>query len=589
MLPGWFGKLSKYKTPVNALVFVMAVSCIIPFLGRTAVSWIVDVTTIGATIVYAYTSLCAYLTGRQEKNRRIEATGLAGFIIALIFTGYFMLPNLLAQSRLAVESYIILIVWCVLGILFFRVLMQQDPSHRIGKSEIAWLVLLFLILLISTVWVHDSAVTESNRMVAEIGSYCLDHAAQSEEVEAYVARRAGAFSNLVVGRLFVQMALIAVSVLIVHSIFSVIKKREKQAEVERTRAEESSKAKSIFLSNMSHDIRTPMNAVTGYTALALQQEGVPESVRTYLEKIDFSSRHLLSLINDILDMSRIESGKMELDPAPVDITKAMDEVYDIFLNQMQEKKLSYTVDATQVRDKYVVCDKNRLNRVLLNLISNALKFTPSGGAVAVTLSQTERTDEGVGFELRVKDNGIGMSREFAEHIFEAFERERSKTVNSIQGTGLGMSITKNLVDLMGGDIRLETEQGKGTEFIIHLSFPAASDQEIEELAREEHLEEKGVDFSHMRLLLVEDSPINQEIATMILEQAGFAVEHAENGKVAVDMVSAAQPEYYNAVLMDVQMPVMNGYDATRAIRALDSPNAHLPIIAMSANAFAEDV
>jgi CheY-like chemotaxis protein len=239
----------------------------------------------------------------------------------------------------------------------------------------------------------------------------------------------------------------------------------------------------------------------------------------------------------------------------------------------------------------VLCDVNRLNRVLLNLISNAYKFTPEGGEVKVNLAQAQDAPDGWGrYELRIKDTGIGMSREFAERVFEAFERERSATVSGTQGTGLGMAITKNIVDLMGGTIEVVTAPGEGTEFTIDLSLELVGGEEepAQRMAEEDRARE--VDFSARRLLLVEDNEINRDIATLILEDAGFSLETAENGKVAVEKVRASRPGYYDAILMDVQMPVMNGYEATRAIRALDDPGlSRIPIVAVTANAFTEDV
>ena len=547
-------------------------------------------TTIGATIVYAYTSISAFVTGKRDKKIKYMITGLIGFIISVIFILFFTLPSLQTENKLSTESFIILVIWSIIGIVVFRLMMQRDRSHKIGKSEIAWLVLFFLILSVSTIWFQDVIDDKSDNMRQDIREYYAEAEGRDPEiVERYIQERTDEFRREIISRTYVHILLIATSFIVIYSIFRIIRKRQQLAETEKTRAEDVSRAKSIFLSNMSHDIRTPMNAITGYTALALRKNDLPEDTKTYLEKIDASSKHLLSLINDILDMSRIESGKMELDPAPADLVKMMDEIYDVFIMQMQIKKLTYTVDSSGITDRYAVFDKNRLNRVLMNLISNALKFTPENGTITVTLTETGKTDAGVKYELRVKDNGIGMSPEFAEHVFEAFERERDKTVDQIQGTGLGMSITKSIVDMMNGKIRVETEKGKGTEFIIDLSFPEATDDEIAELTKQEGAATEEVDFSGMRLLLAEDNPINKEIAFMILEEAGFTVEHAENGKIALDMIESSEPGRFDAVLMDVQMPVMNGYDAAKAIRSLDPERAKVPIIAMSANAFAEDV
>ena len=356
------------------------------------------------------------------------------------------------------------------------------------------------------------------------------------------------------------------------------------------RAELASEAKTTFLFNMSHDIRTPMNAIIGYTTLA-EKESEPGVVKDYLKKIASSSQHLLALINDVLEMSRIESGKMELEPVKINLQDMLKEVRDMFQTQMDVKNIAYTVDASQVQHPYVLCDKNRLNRVLLNLLSNAYKFTPSGGTVSVSLREADSAPEGYGsYELRVTDSGIGMSREFAETVFEAFTREKTSTVSGIQGTGLGMAITKSIVDLMGGSIDVQTAPNQGTTFLIRLCFPLQNGEEIEAFQSDRTEVEHSANLSGTKVLLVEDNAINREIATLILEESGFVINTAENGKEAVEKIRDSGPGAFDVVLMDIQMPVMNGYEATKAIRALNDPVLRsVPIIAMTANAFAEDV
>ena len=368
----------------------------------------------------------------------------------------------------------------------------------------------------------------------------------------------------------------------------------------KERAEQSSKAKTTFLFNISHDIRTPMNAIIGYVNLSKQMhrtcencphnncpDNIPNRLYDFLKKIDASSQHLLSLINDVLEMSRIENGKMELENSPSNLQKIFIDVEDMFATQMETKKIKFTVDTSKVKNKFVLCDENRLNRVLLNLVSNAFKFTPKGGAISVKIEQTNDGADGFGdYEIRVKDTGIGMSEEFAKTVFEAFTREKSSTVSKIQGTGLGMAITKSIVDLMSGDIKVVTELDRGTEFIINVRYELTDEFSDDG----ENISALEMDFAGKKILLVEDIEVNREIAVMILEDVGFQVETAENGKEAVEKISAAEVGEFDAILMDVQMPIMNGYDAARAIRKLENPAlANIPIVAMTANAFSEDV
>ena len=356
----------------------------------------------------------------------------------------------------------------------------------------------------------------------------------------------------------------------------------------RILAEKASLSKTRFLANMSHDIRTPMNAIVGLSELMKHYIDNPEVLKTYIAKLQSSSQYLLDLINDVLDLSKIENGSLELRTEPMNIGTQIEQVVTIIKPQMNEKKqkLSITRDCREFGT--VSGDPTRFRQVLMNLFSNAVKYTPEGGQICLEIHEIERNSREDIYEFVVKDSGIGMPPGFLEHIFEPFSRAESE-VTGIQGTGLGMTITKSLIDAMSGNIRVNSILGKGSQFYIELPFEICVSEACKDVQPDTG-DDQNISLQGMKFLCAEDNALNTEILAAMLKIEGAECVVYENGKLLADAFETVRPGEYQAILMDVQMPVMNGYDATKAIRNGKNPlGKEIPIIAMTANAFAEDI
>ena len=365
-------------------------------------------------------------------------------------------------------------------------------------------------------------------------------------------------------------------------------KQEEELREAKLKAECANKAKSSFLFNMSHDIRTPMNAIIGYAELASRHLQETEKLGRYLEKIQICGKELLSMLGNVLDFARIENNKVEMEYIVSNVHECLENC--VIMSQQQAESKNQTISLTeQIMYPYVYMDEPHLSEVCLNIISNAIKYTNTGGTISCNVLQEScEKEDWCNMIITITDNGIGMSEEFQKRIFETFERERNTTSSRIEGSGIGMGITKKLVELMDGTIEVKSKQGEGSTFTVTIPCRKSS-KEDSLVKRNSNLSNKNC-LNGVRILLVEDNEINTEIATELLTEEGCIVETADDGVACIDMIEKAEADYYKMILMDIQMPVMNGYDSTRHIRALERPDIKsMPIVAMSANAFAEDI
>ena len=578
MMPHRCAQLNRRGVPGNAVALIVCVSVVIPFLGRTATGWIVDVTTVGSAVVYAYVSACAFKKARESGKKLMRATGLIGLVISGIFLLYYLIPNLLAVSAMGRESYLILASWSVIGLVLFRFLLLRDRTNRLGRSTVVWIVLLSLILFTFLVWMRQSSSTTAQHAIDNVHEYHHlmtgdgETARSEEEVDRFIEAQKSGVDAALKRNSLIQSVFVIVSLAALISIYSIIHNREKRVEREKILAEEASRAKTSFLSSMSHEIRTPMNAIIGLDAIALKNPDLSPQTREQLEKIGASANHLLGLINDILDMSRIESGRMTLKNEEFSFHEFLDQINVIVNGQCADKGLDFECHIIGKTNEYYIGDHLKLKQILINILGNAVKFTEAPGSVTFSVEQTAEYEDHCTLQFTMRDTGVGMSQEYLPKIFEAFSQENAGAANRYGSTGLGMAITKNLVEMMNGEISVESEKGVGTTFTVLVTLKSSD--------RSHERAHPAVPLETLRTFVVDDDPIALEHACLVLKDIGIEAHSATSAKEALERIreefDAGAP--YQLLLTDERMPEMDGIELIRKMREFDGGATNVIIL-----------
>lgn len=480
VLPKRFAVLNADNLPANSVIFVTVISLITAFLGQATFNLFKDVITFGVIVAYGYISFGAYLMAMFERDMKYKIFGAAGTFLSVVFGILMFVPSLSSENLLPRESYLIFILIGIMGFIFFRVTLERDTERRFGKSVVVCIIMPFIILFGSLMWTRQDMAENFSVTLKNIGGYfteelqkygLLADITQKLREEYYLKAQMDEVSSAIFINNLLQTLLIILTLIIMLSITSFVRRREREIGNAKIRAEVGTSTKAHFLSSMANDISMPVSAINGYAMLALRENMTQEEMRDFLRKIETSGQYLIETINGVLEMSDIESGKVELHESPVDILKTLNDVRDMFDERADKKSITLTVEFSNVKNPYVRCDKRLLDRVLINLTDNAVKFSHVGGKIEINLRQLENKTPSIGsYELRIKDNGIGMSEDFTNRIFEPFAREINAAAIGAHGTGMGLAITKSIVDLMRGKISVVTQPNQGAEFIVNLFF-----------------------------------------------------------------------------------------------------------------------
>ena len=576
-----FSKLDRDGSPRNAIRTIIAASCLLPFVGRTVVGWIVDVTTIGASIAYAYVSWCALSVARREGRPFVVASGCAGLAMSFAFLVYFLVPNFWVVDALAAESYLILSVWSIVGIVVFRAMFGRDRTGKIGTSTVAWIALLFFIFFAGHMWSREMGSTLTNRVVTEIHERYApidkDGAVTKEGTEAadFLERQKDWVDDTLTHYNLVQIALVLIALLMMYSIYSVVSRREKEA----------AKAKSYFFSTISHDIRTPINAIVGFSQMLKHGSNTKEEAAEAVDAILTSSKSLLSFVNDILDLSRRDSRHAELSLAPADCHKLLHEIEEAFRVGSAKPHLDIR-DATDDMPLLMV-DSLRLRHIVFNLVSNAVKFTENGFVEMRAHFTPDETGGKGTLVIEVEDTGEGISEEDKHKIGLSYVQTASK-ISRHGGTGLGLAVCRQFAEAMGGAMSFDSELGKGSTFRITIPGVRVAASEAGETSsgNGENLHSPTPtrnSNSIPRILLVDDVKMNLLVLKTLVKKLGpVELETAMDGKEALARLRNSDLPPFDAVLTDMWMPELDGEGLVKAIRA-DPKLAKMPVHVITAD------
>ena len=588
-------KLDRDGSPRNAILLILAVSCLLPFVGRTVVGWIADVTTVGASIAYAYVSWCALAVACRERRPFIVASGAAGLVVSLSFLAYFLVPNFWVVDALSPESYLILTVWSIFGIVVFRMVFSRDRVGRLGKSTVAWIVLLFFIFFSGHMWNREVGSDLTNEVVAQLHERYVpvdnDGVVSAEEADdaKFLARQKAWVDETLTHYNLVQIALLLVALMMMYSIYSVVSRREKEA----------AKAKGFFFSTISHDIRTPLNAVVGFSQMLKHGANTKEEQAEAVDAILTSSKSLLSLVNDILDLSRRDTGHAELSLSPTDCHALLHEIEEAFRVGSSKPEVDIR-DATDDMPLLMV-DSLRLRHIVFNLVSNAVKFTERGFVEMRARFDRVDADGDMGtLVVEVEDTGTGISEEDKHKIDMPYTQVASK-VSRHGGTGLGLAVCRQFAEAMGGELSFKSELGKGSTFRVTIPEVKVADVAVasgslgvsEKEAETHNLQDSKTPSSESnvnsvekpvpRLLLVDDAKMNLMVLKALVKKIGdFEIETAMDGKEALARLQDSGKPAFDAVLTDMWMPELDGAGLVAAIRA-DPRLAKTPVHVITAD------